>query len=234
MAELKQLYLLTYNSISFIFWLCVGSILLFSSKGGILNGLDTVRLWPVIAPWLKIAQTAAVLECLHSMVGLVRSPFLTCLIQVASRCHVVWIIFRFCPASKETFAMASTIGAWTAVELIRYPFYAINSISADSTPYVLKWLRYSAFFILYPIGAFSELRCMWVSLDFIRESKELRAYPFPMPNRLNFELDLYIFYVVLMLFSLPMLVHLYGYMISQRTKAISAKQLTTPHSKKQA
>lgn len=44
--------------------------------------------------------------------------------------------------------------AWSATELIRYPFYAFNLVNMN--PYILLWLRYTTFYILYPVGAISE------------------------------------------------------------------------------
>ena len=47
---------------------------------------------------LRISQTAAVLEILHAGFGLVRSPFMTTVQQVASRIFVVWAILWAVPA----------------------------------------------------------------------------------------------------------------------------------------
>jgi very-long-chain (3R)-3-hydroxyacyl-CoA dehydratase len=52
--------------------------------------------------------------------------------------------------------------AWSLVEVIRYSFYAFNL--AGSHPYILLWLRYTAFYILYPLGASSEASLIYASL----------------------------------------------------------------------
>jgi hypothetical protein len=39
-------------------------------------------------------------------------------------------------------------------EVIRYPFYAFTLLGY--VPYQLLWLRYTAFYLLYPLGAASE------------------------------------------------------------------------------
>jgi len=54
--------------------------------------------------------------------------------------------------------------AWCLAEVIRYVFYALSLLplstgSAPSTSYVPTWLiylRYTAFYVLYPVGAGSE------------------------------------------------------------------------------
>lgn len=223
MATPKRLYLVVYNVICFCLWSYVGFLLLFSAEGGVFstNGLHTEKLWATLQPWVSAAQTLAIMECIHSITGIVRSPFFTTLMQVSSRLHLIWIIWRFCPPSRTGIPLAAAVGAWTAVECIRYPFYAVNSIAA--VPYLLKWLRYSAFIVLYPIGIFSEVKCIWISLRYLRQDQMLRSYPFPMPNLLNFELDLYIVYVFLLFAYIPGAIHLYTYMVSQRSKVLAAK-----------
>ena len=44
--------------------------------------------------------------------------------------------------------------AWSLTEVIRYSFYACSLLGKE--PYTLLWLRYTTFFVLYPIGAGSE------------------------------------------------------------------------------
>jgi len=52
--------------------------------------------------------------------------------------------------------------AWSITEVIRYSFYAFNLLGYN--PYVLLWLRYTTFFILYPVGASSEAFLMYATL----------------------------------------------------------------------
>lgn len=76
--------------------------------------------------------------------------------------------------------------AWSTTEIVRYSFYAFNLLGKN--PYALLWLRYTAFYVLYPLGAGSEafliyatlpssspipgwqawLRGMWKPTDYIR------------------------------------------------------------------
>lgn len=59
--------------------------------------------------------------------------------------------------------------AWTFSEIVRYPYLMIST--ADSAPAWLTWLRYSAFLVLYPIGFYGEMRCIWDAIPYIREAK---------------------------------------------------------------
>lgn len=72
--------------------------------------------------------------------------------------------------------------------------------------------------MLYPIGITSEVICMISSLQSLKASQSFTHYPFPMPNRLNFEVNLYVAYIVLLLLYIPGSVQLYGHMMKQRRK----------------
>ena len=50
---------------------------------------------------MQVAQTAAILEVLHSLVGLVRAPVGTTAMQVASRLWLVWGILDLVPAAAS-------------------------------------------------------------------------------------------------------------------------------------
>lgn len=44
--------------------------------------------------------------------------------------------------------------SWSLTEIIRYSFYATSLVGCKSS--VLNWLRYTTFYVLYPLGAGSE------------------------------------------------------------------------------
>ena len=52
--------------------------------------------------------------------------------------------------------------AWSVTEIIRYSFYACNLLGKN--PYVLLYLRYTTFYILYPLGASSEAFLTYATL----------------------------------------------------------------------
>jgi hypothetical protein len=73
--------------------------------------------------------------------------------------------------------------AWSTTEVIRYAFYAFSVLGLE--PYPLLWLRYTTFYVLYPLGAASEAftmlstvprvspltpegRTAWTPEDFVR------------------------------------------------------------------
>ena len=53
--------------------------------------------------------------------------------------------------------------AWSITEVIRYAFYAL-SLVRNTVPSVLVYLRYTTFYLLYPLGASSEALLILSSL----------------------------------------------------------------------
>jgi len=129
-------------------------------------GLESV-LFSGIADYLIVVQLAALLEIVHSAVGLVRSPVFVTTLQVMSR---VVVLFPAILSSGGTqYGAGLMILAWSSVEVPRYLFYIFALISGDATkgtPYPLFWLRYSLFAVLYPMGIFGELTvCLQAAAD---------------------------------------------------------------------
>jgi len=52
--------------------------------------------------------------------------------------------------------------AWSLAEIIRYTFYAFNLAGLNSS--TLVWIRYTAFYVLYPVGASSEASLIYATL----------------------------------------------------------------------
>lgn len=90
-------------------------------------------------------------------------------------------------------------------------------------PKVVKYLRYSGFLVLYPIGILGECLCMWQAVQLFNKSEHFKHWPYPMPNRANFELSLKTFYMVMLLAYIPGGAHMYTHMLTQRKKALSRK-----------
>ena len=58
---------------------------------------------------------------------------------------------------------STMILAWSTTEVIRYAFYAL-SLVRGTVPSVLVYLRYTTFYVLYPLGASSEALLILSSL----------------------------------------------------------------------
>ncbi|KAL0575603.1 hypothetical protein V5O48_006388 [Marasmius crinis-equi] len=112
-----------------------------------------------------IVQSAAILEVAHVALGFVRSPLPTTAMQVSSRLFLVWGVVEQYPSVRVNPLFTSMVFAWSLTEVIRYTFYAF-SLTAPTypPPKFLTYLRYTTFYVLYPLGASSEAFINYASL----------------------------------------------------------------------
>lgn len=127
----------------------------------------------IVGPVVAIVQTAAALEIVHTLSGLVKSPLLTAVIQVYSRLFLVWAISMKHEQSRHNALYSTMILAWSTTEVIRYAFYTL-SLARGKVPGFLVYLRYTTFYILYPIGASSEALLILSSLPTANPLQGLR------------------------------------------------------------
>lgn len=56
---------------------------------------------------------------------------------------------------------AAMLFAWSLADVVRYSYFVILLTGSVTVPGWLKWLRYSLFFVLYPIGIGGEWFLMY-------------------------------------------------------------------------
>ena len=144
---LKTSYLVLYNATCCLGWayvlqVCVYSVLMQ------LRGTSRIGLWDEIELPLKIFQSLAILEIAHALIGLVRSPVSSTLMQVSSRLFCLWAIAHVSPVAQQHWGFTMMVTSWACVEVPRYGFYIANLLGP--VPSILFWLRYHLFMILYP------------------------------------------------------------------------------------
>lgn len=171
-SSARQAYLLCYNVLNLSGWLLV--LLLTAGLyapwaatrlglqapllndfpawvGQILRGADPFRFLDL---WARVVQTAMVLDILHCAAGLTGGWVVTTALQIASRLLLVWAVTP--DVSGPTPAHLAMYLAWGAAECIRFLYYI-------SRGKAIRWLRFSAFLVLYPLGVFGgELPLLWV------------------------------------------------------------------------
>ncbi|KAF2681581.1 PTPLA-domain-containing protein [Lentithecium fluviatile CBS 122367] len=161
-AYLKRQYLISYNAISAALWFGVlGRVAMWGYhgslyKGGWLSEGANEGVYEASERYTRLTQTLAVMEVVHSFIGVVRAPVLTTLMQVASRLLLVWgIAYNFPQTTKNSPAYTTMLLAWSVTEVIRYSYF-VFVLGAKGVPKLWTWLRYNTFLVLYPLGVGSE------------------------------------------------------------------------------
>lgn len=212
LTALRRLYLSVYNWAVFAGW---AQVLFFALKT--LKESSYTEVYAAVEKPLQLAQTAAVLEIIHGLVGLVRSPISATLPQIGSRLYVTWGILYSFPETQKHFLVSSLVISWSITEIIRYSFFGMKE-ALGFAPSWLLWLRYSTFLLLYPSGITSEVGLIYTALPFIKASEK---YCVRLPNRWNFSFDYFYAAILVLGFYVPGSPHMYGYMLGQRGKALS-------------
>lgn len=124
--------------------------------------------------------------------------------QVSSRFALVWGAVHFYPSVAASPAYSSMLLAWSITEVVRYTFFAL-SLSGGYEPSLLRWVRYSGFYVLYPVGISSELWELFLAFRIARAEGDVLAWAVA---------------AAVMGTYLPGAPKLYGHMMRQRRKVL--------------
>lgn len=108
------------------------------------------------------------------MLGFVRAPVVTTAMQVASRLFLVWGVNYLVPEIHTHWSFTTMMVAWSIAEIVRYGYYTLHLSSG--VPGFISWVRYHFFFILYPLGVFSELMMIYQALPYAHHVHPLYYY----------------------------------------------------------
>lgn len=209
-----QIYLVLYNAFQLLGWAAI----LLKTAQGIIAGASYSQLYDSVELELQIFQTAAILEVIHAMVGFVRSPVGTTLMQVFSRVSVVWLILYKVIASRDSVGVPMLLVAWSITEVVRYSFYALSLM--NSVPKLLVWMRYTFFIVLYPMGALGEVLTIIAALPEVAVKKHFTV---EMPNMVNMGFSYWWYLIAICLLYIPGFPQMYFYMFGQRKKVLSVE-----------
>lgn len=204
-------YLLVYNAAMCAGWIVVLLRLLVAIRAAHPS-------YTAVERPLQLFQSAAVLEVIHILCGVVRASIITTTLQVSSRLTLVWGVCYLVPDARRVPTFTSMVAAWSLTEIPRYFYFAVSAV-AFKVPRWLVWLRYSTFLPLYPIGAGSEWLTLFAALPYIKRNRILTV---SMPNRYNFAFDYHVACIVVLALYIPGLPHMYAHMIRQRRKYVGA------------
>ncbi|CAL6022774.1 Protein_tyrosine phosphatase-like protein [Hexamita inflata] len=140
-----------------------------------------------------------ILDILHVILHLVNGKLLATTIQILGRGYVAWVILPYQLRQLDyNNSVIRLFVAWAIADIVRYGFYLKKQSK------LFKWLRYSCFIILYPIGVFGgELPLIYAHYSTTKKSGEL----------------------FLMLTYVPLFPYMYIHMIKQRVKNLSQKKI---------
>ncbi|RDW86445.1 putative membrane protein [Aspergillus mulundensis] len=192
-------YLLLYNAISALLWLRI----LLTVLTAYFNSNSLPTLYTALEPQARWTQTLAVVEILHAATGLTRSPVFQTFTQIFARSVQVWAInYAFPSVTASSIAYPAMLFAWSIADTVRYSYFVVLLAGLD-VPGLLKWLRYSLFIALYPIGITAEWWLMYRATSVTSSS-----------------LVAGIFYFFLGLYA-PGSIMMYSYMLKQRRKTLA-------------
>ncbi|KAF1831893.1 PTPLA-domain-containing protein [Decorospora gaudefroyi] len=190
----KNAYLLAYNALSAALWagvlyqtVTIGSHevsnarkagVIYGGGGDVLTamqrGLASGKVYDGLEGYTRIVQSLAGLEVAHSVIGIVRAPLLTTLMQVASRFLLVHLIaspWAFPASTRHNPAYATMLLAWSVTEVIRYSYF-VFSLSGMGVSKLWTWLRYNTFLVLYPLGIASESWLVYSAIPLAKQRNE--------------------------------------------------------------
>ncbi|KAK2591849.1 hypothetical protein QQS21_010458 [Conoideocrella luteorostrata] len=196
-SPIKTAYLIFYNFASAVAW----SVVL-GRTIGLLYLRGPAVVYAGVGEWTKWTQTMAAMEIVHSLLGIVRAPIATTTMQVSSRLLLVWPIVNTWPFLAASPFYSSMLIAWSVTEVIRYSFFALSL--AGALPTILTYVRYTTFYVLYPLGITSE--CMLIY-----------GATIPAARRSSFEA--YMLYGILAIY-VPGSYILFTHMMKQRKKVM--------------
>ena len=130
----KTKYLIFYNLISAGLWVAVIQRVVTQS----VVHSRPAQLYDVVGTWARWTQTLALMEIMHSLVGVVRAPVFTTFLQVASRVVLIWGIVENFPVEREL-AYSTMLFAWSVTEVVRYSYFVL-SLTGQVPPFLI-WLR---------------------------------------------------------------------------------------------
>lgn len=94
--------------------------------------------------------------------------------QVASRLFLVWGVNYYVPEIHTHWSFTTMIIAWSIAEIVRYSYYTLHLSSG--VPGFISWVRYNFFFVLYPLGVFSEMMMVYQALPYAKAIHPLYYY----------------------------------------------------------
>lgn len=208
--NVRDSYLCTYNVVQLTLWITTLLNVLLS----LLNAHKALSPFISASPTAHRAQTLAWLEVLHAALNLGGHPttaFIQCLGRYTLLVHVAEKI-----PSIQTHPIATLLLlVWSLGDIIRYAFYLLVLYGRPSR--IVTWLRYTAFFVLYPAGIAAEWGIYYLTLPHVQR---VGLYRVRLPNAWNFAFDFAVWNRGVLLCYCYFAPYMMGHMMRLRRKKI--------------
>ncbi|XP_045156278.2 very-long-chain (3R)-3-hydroxyacyl-CoA dehydratase 3-like [Mercenaria mercenaria] len=205
--DMKATYLFTYNFLQFVGFLYIVTVLSYNFLK--LGSVAKEKAFEMVGYQIMFCQTAAVLEVIHPLLGLVKTGALAPLLQVGGRNLILFLLVLQDVRLQIAPVVWYLLMTWSTVELIRYPFYMFSSIGMDVK--MITWLRYTAWIPLYPLGILFEGTIVIMSIPLFEESGK---FSLQLPNSANFAFYfpwfLHLYLLILGLGGIQMMKHMHS------------------------
>lgn len=132
--------------------------------------LSTYALYKNVEIPFKFIQSVMLLEIVHNLIGFVRSPLFTCVMQYTSHFMLLWGVIAISKEVQSCGGLKVMLLSWSSIETVRYLYYIIH-IFTTKIPKILLLLRYNLSFFTIPVGVVGEMWCMIKALKIVRDTK---------------------------------------------------------------
>lgn len=132
---------------------------------------------------LKFIQLLQFLEVMHPLFGYTKSNVLVAFLQTGGRAFVLFFMIDAEPRMQTKPVVFYLFLVWSTVEIIRYPYYITQLLNVEIS--FLKWLRYTMWIPLYPLGFLCEGIIMLRNIPYFEETQKFTV---SLPNSYNFAL----------------------------------------------
>ncbi|KAJ8973372.1 hypothetical protein NQ317_007185 [Molorchus minor] len=215
--DFKKVYLTLYNLFMYVGYMYIVSILCIKY---VRDGTDFFPVaYETVGQVFCFMQLFQFLEVMHPLFNYVKGGIFIPLMQVLGRFFILFLMIGKEPRIQKMPVVFYLFLAWSAAEIIRYPYYMSVLYKKDNG--VLTWLRYSAWIVLYPIGFTCEAVIVFRNLIFIEHSGK---WSISMPNSLNFTFHFATFLRIFLLFiMIPSIYTLMSHMYKARKQKLGKK-----------
>lgn len=155
----KAQYLIFYNLLKLIGW----TLFFIKVTNGLIKSKSLKEIYGETFYILGFIQYASIIEIFHTIYKLIKAVLCIVMVENLGRIAIVATL-QFSENSISNGYLLIYFG-WSIIEIIRHFFdltVLFRGINKNfEIPYILKWLRYSLFIALYPIGIYGEIITVW-------------------------------------------------------------------------